>query len=218
MKKGLKYLLITGATISVIASTVLGYKVKEISNYIREDYRTEITREPSKGHPKDTFEWGIELLKTMRDTGLYAINDITDKLPEMDIYIDKSTNTMKIYDTEGKLVRETIVGTGVVLQPDKTRFGEYVTPDGEYVVINKLRPDSLERKFDDGAEYYGDGMLQLSGPWAPHIAIHGTKKPEKKIGKYASNGCINVNEDTINWMLGNVGIGSRVHVFMSESK
>ena len=100
------------------------------------------------------------------------------------------------------------------LRPNKTKFWEYVTPNGKYILINVLDSTDLRRKFGRNAHLYGNGMMQLSGPWAPYIAIHGTFD-STRIGTRKTNGCINVTNDNLRWLMENVGIGTRVHVYES---
>ena len=119
---------------------------------------------------------------------------------------------MQIYKAN-RLVKEFTVGTGKLSELEKkTRFGEYVTPTGDYIIINKFSRENLKEKFGKNWKLYGIGMLQLSGPWAPHIAIHGTFD-NSKIGNYKSNGCINLKNEDLEWLLENAGIESRVYIY-----
>jgi lipoprotein-anchoring transpeptidase ErfK/SrfK len=157
-----------------------------------------------------------EHLKTGRDFVLFAINDLLDQRPELDMYIDKTNNVMDVYHGD-KFLRSIPVTTGQKLAPQKSKFGEYVTPDGDYLVIDYKEKEELEQKFGtyDADRFYAGRMIQLSGPWAPHIAIHATHE-EEEIGEHASNGCIRVTIEDFDWLKEIGGIGSRVHVSMVQ--
>ena len=79
------------------------------------------------------------------------------------------------------------------------------------MVIHYKSREELEAKFgvDNAEKYYAGRMIQLSGPWAPHIAIHATPD-ESKIGLRKSNGCIQVTPSDYDWLYENVGVGSKV--------
>jgi len=195
----------------------IGCRVRTIVPYLKADVQSELQREPSKGHPTEGLDGIIERtgehLKTTRDAGLFLINDFSDDKKEYEIIIDKKTNSAQVY-LENNLVREFKVGTGKEKDVAvKTRFGQYVTPNGDYLIINIMDQEELAKKFgrEKAEEYYANGMLQLSGPWAPHIAIHATPDPEK-IGHYKSNGCINVTPEEMEWFLENIGIGTKVKI------
>lgn len=157
-----------------------------------------------------------EHIKTGRDFFLFARNDFLDQRPELDLYVDKTTNIMEVY-RNGEVLRRIPVATGKVLAPHKSQFGEYVTPDGDYLVIDYKDKEELEQKFGayDADRFYAGRMIQLSGPWAPHIAIHATHHVEE-IGEHASNGCMRVTIEDFDWLKEIVGIGSRVHVSMTQ--
>ena len=97
---------------------------------------------------------------------------------------------------------------------DKNQFIETI----EKMSVSELNDlvKALEEKFGNNAKLYGSGMLQLLGPWAPHIAIHGTND-NSRIGKYSTNGCINLANENLEWLLSNAGIGSKVYVYDSKA-
>ncbi len=153
-----------------------------------------------------------EHVKTGRDFVLYALQKPLDERPEADLYVDKTNNVMEVYQ-DGKFLHKIPVATGKELVPHKSRFGEYVTPNGDYLVIDYKDKEELEQKFgrEDTERFYAGRMIQLSGPWAPHIAIHATHEVDE-IGEHVSNGCIRVSIENFDWLKDRVGIGSRVHV------
>lgn len=164
----------------------------------------------------DSIKRFEEHVKTGRDVVLFAQNNLQDQRPEVDMYVDKTANSMEVYH-DGELLRRMSITTGKELIPHKSKFGEYVTPDGDYLVIDYKNQEELEQKFGayDADRFYAGRMIQLSGPWAPHIAIHATHHVEE-IGEHASNGCMRVSVEDFDWLKDVAGIGSRVHVFMTQ--
>ncbi len=156
-----------------------------------------------------------EHFKTARDFVVFARNFGDDK-PELDLYVDKTNNVMEVYHGD-KFLRRMSITTGKELASQKSKFGEYVTPDGDYLFIDYKEKEELEQKFGvyNADQFYAGRMIQLSGPWAPHIAIHATHE-EDEIGKHASNGCIRVSVENFDWLKESAGIGSRVHVSMTQ--
>ncbi|GEM_PF-5965604 len=218
MRKFLRRTLQFTAGSVLLSSLYLGFRAHEMYPYLKADVDSELERVATVDPPKPkgglvTLE---EHVKTARDLVLYAYNKPSDNRPLYHLKVDKSTNTMEVYDGEGNLVRQMQVGTAKELKETKTQFGEYVTPNGNYLVINHFNEQELEKKFGANAFFhYGTGMLQLSGPWTPHIAIHGVSSP-KKVGIYDSNGCVRVENEDVEWLKKNVGVGSTVHIFMSK--
>jgi len=206
------------ALTALAALTAPVSKLPKMAPYSVADYQSEANRKASAHGPVEGLHGRLitieEHVKTARDLLLFTINDFLDTKPEYDIKVDKSTNEMEVY-LNGTLVRKIRVGTGQVLKTDKPAFGEYVTPNGDYIVIHVRDKDSVHKKFGKNAHFYGDGMIQMSGPWAPHIALHGTND-NNRIGKYTTNGCINMRNEDILWLMRNAGIGSRIHVYQSQ--
>src|SRR3989344_4924326 len=198
--------------VTLATAPVFYPRFREIQPYLSADYNSERTRHSTQASPTNGLKGNLisleEHVKTARDLALFTINDIVDKKPKYDLKVDKTENKIEIY-LDRQLVRTMSMGSGELLKPDKTRFGEYVTPDGDYLLINNLDVNDLRRKFGRNAHLYGEGMMQLSGPWAPYIAIHGTFD-STKIGARKTNGCINVTNEDLGWLMENVGMGTRV--------
>ena len=203
---------------TLVSAPIMVNKYQKISPYLASDVSSELTRQPTQRKPtaglKGAFITLEEHAKTARDYFLFTINDLIDPKPEYDIFVDKTTNQMEVY-LDGKFVRRVQVGTGQILKSNKSAFGEYVTPDGDYMIINVFDRQGLQHKFGKNAYLYGEGMIQLAGPWAPYIALHGTYD-DSKISGYTTNGCINMRNGDLRWIMENVGIGSRVHVSQSK--
>lgn len=203
------------AAITIASYFPLSQQYKIIAPYLEADRKSEESRQPGGGKDVGGLDRLVEDLKTKRDFFLFARNNLSDNKPEYNLFVYKDTNTMDIYDASGTLVKQMRVGSGKIQQDEKTSFGQFVTPIGDYLLINTFDKSGLEDKFGQKAHNYGDGMLQLSGPWAPYIAIHGTDNPSK-IGAYHSNGCVNVSNVDIVWLLDNVGVGSRVYILRQK--
>tara|TARA_Y100000310_G_scaffold335274_2_gene416870 strand:- start:2423 stop:3091 length:669 start_codon:yes stop_codon:yes gene_type:complete len=203
---------------TVATGLYLGATYLTMKDYLHADIDSELTRVASSGKPTGGLVTIEEHVKTARDFLLFGKNRLQrDDNPGYDLTVDKTTNTMYVFNGD-TLIRTIDVGTGEELIENKDRFGQYVTPNGEYLVIKEFDQKALREKFGQAHadKYYAVGMLQLSGPWAPHIAIHGTPDPDK-IGKNKSHGCINVGLDDMAWIMDNVGIGSTVSVYMSAT-
>ena len=203
---------------SLLALGAVTREFTEVYQFLKADVTSEISRKQTPGKPKIGILPLVEHVKTARDFfQLYLINDLFDSKDDLNLYIDKGTNIMYVYQHEnGTFANSFNVGTGQVKAQQKERFGQYVTPSGNYLLINKINRSALEEKFGNNAKLYGSGMLQLLGPWAPHIAIHGTND-NSRIGKYSTNGCINLANENLEWLLSNAGIGSKVYVYDSKA-
>ena len=217
-KIALRGLVALGLT--TLATAPISYpRIKEIGPYLSADYNSEKTRHATRSSPTDGLKGNLisleEHVKTARDLALFTVSDVFDKKPRYDLNVDKTENKMDVY-LNSQLIKTMNIGSGEILKPDKTKFGEYVTPNGDYLLINNLDVNDLRRKFGRNADLYGEGLMQLSGPWAPYIAIHGTFD-NAKIGARKSNGCINVTNEDLRWLMENVGMGTRVHVYESKS-
>jgi len=201
--KRLKKALSIAAVILTFPLTYLAIRAYEMYPYLKGDVTSELERIATDGKAKNGVTTLEEHVKTVRDLLLYAYEKPLDSKSIYNLRIDKTANMMEIYNEQEELIKRMPVGTGQVLAAIKTRFGEYVTPNGNYVVINHFNQQDLTDKFGPNAHFYGSGLLQLSGPWAPHIAIHGTDD-ETKIGTYGSNGCVRVGNNDMLWLLTNV--------------
>lgn len=224
MKKGMKKTLLTLLTATIITGAALVPSTYKLAPYIKSDIKSELSRKPSAGKPTGGAKGLVlrlgEFAKTGRDIIKFAYQDLFDDKAEYDIHINKDSNTANFYLNDS-LVKTITVGTGKVNKPNKEAFGEgeYVTPNGEYIVVRYMSKDLVKRKFGEAnAEgfYAGQGMLPLLGPWAPHIAMHATLDTTK-IGDYKSNGCINYLISDFDWVTDNVGIGSKVHITGGEN-
>jgi len=208
---------VVGALFALLAAADL-YLASGVFREGLEDVRSELRREKGNRFGDSIGLFTLyELAKTARDVFvIYPFNRVKDLIApegreELAIFIDKETHAAFVVDEKGGLVLAAPVATGQADGDVKTRFGEYITPAGEYVIIRRYSPEELRRKFGGKAHFYGGGMIQLLGPWAPHIAIHGTDEPGS-VGKGNSNGCIRMRDEDFGALAGKAKIGSRVFV------
>jgi hypothetical protein len=190
--------------------------------YLKQDIQTQIARKASSGFPKGISLRGIrieveEVAKTVRDAYLFAWNDTwEDVFPnpqrkEYHLEVYKGDHVGIIYDGKKEVMRFS-VGTGLMNKPTKDYFGDYVTPNGQYMVIAYASPRSVADEFGKYACLFGThGFYQTSGPNAPKIGIHAPESPEK-LGKDSTHGCVNVPEEIMVWMDGHMQIGSTMRV------
>jgi len=127
----------------------------------------------------------------------------------VEILVNKTVNQAAVLRNK-KLDTVYTVSTGAVHKPTKSRYGEYVTPNGEYLVKGRRDPAALAKKFTN-PEYYGAGQILLIGPFGGDIALHGTNKKET-LGRYETNGCVRFDNKTMDELLRTVPIGSIVRI------
>lgn len=148
---------------------------------------------------------------------LTAVNGITDarmlsigrriKIPNLDfsIVVDKSTNTLTLLN-HGQFFARYPVRTGKL---------DYLTPVGEFKVINKKKdPQWSDPKthrtyapLEPGNEL-GTRWIGFQGA---SLGIHGTIHPES-IGTYASNGCVGMLKEDIEELFDLIRVGTPIRI------
>jgi lipoprotein-anchoring transpeptidase ErfK/SrfK len=120
------------------------------------------------------------------------------------IEIDKSKNTLSLFSNK-KLVDAFQVATGKNAD---------LTPVGTFEIVNKIQdpwysPKGIPGK--DPQNPLGTRWLGLSVPdtGGTKYGIHGTNNPSS-IGKYASLGCIRMNNKDVQWLYDHIPIGTKV--------
>lgn len=120
------------------------------------------------------------------------------------IEIDKSRNTLTLFKNN-ELVRSFMVATGK---------SKKLTPVGTFKIANKIKdpwysPKSIPGK--DPLNPLGTRWLGLDVPntGGTKYGIHGTNNPAS-IGKYASLGCIRMNNRDVQWLYDHVPVGTVV--------
>jgi lipoprotein-anchoring transpeptidase ErfK/SrfK len=120
------------------------------------------------------------------------------------IEVNKSKNTLAIYNNQ-KLVRTLPVATGKAIN---------LTPVGTFKIVNKIKDPWYSPKGIAGGtpqNPLGVRWLGLNVPdtKGTKYGIHGTNNPTS-IGKYASLGCIRMNNKDVQWLYDQIPIGTKV--------
>ena len=127
------------------------------------------------------------------------------------VYIDVIQR--KLYLISGKddsVLREYSVGLG--------KSGEYMTPEGEYSIINKSNNPGWLNPYKRDARILPGNENPLGTRWmgffidpdnGAEYGIHGTNDP-KSIGKFISHGCVRMNTRDAEELFSLVKIGTQV--------
>jgi lipoprotein-anchoring transpeptidase ErfK/SrfK len=120
------------------------------------------------------------------------------------IEVNKSKNSLAIFNNQ-KLVRTLPVATG----KDKN-----LTPVGTFKIVNKIKDPWYSPKGIPGGtpkNPLGTRWLGLNVPKTngTKYGIHGTNNPTS-IGKYASLGCIRMNNKDVQWLYDHIPTGTKV--------
>jgi len=99
---------------SLLALGAVTREFTEVYQFLKADVTSEISRKQTPGKPKIGILPLVEHVKTARDFfQLYLINDLLDSKDELNLYIDKGTNIMYVYQHEnGTFANSFNVGTG----------------------------------------------------------------------------------------------------------
>ena len=116
------------------------------------------------------------------------------------LLVDKQKLTLSMIKPGGRIERVYRVACGVNYG-NKTKKGDFRTPEGRFPINQLLNAAGLSHDFGDGkgpiANAYGPWFLRLDVPGFITIGIHGTHLPES-IGSRATEGCIRMrNEDIL---------------------
>jgi lipoprotein-anchoring transpeptidase ErfK/SrfK len=120
------------------------------------------------------------------------------------IEVNKSKNTLAIFKNQ-KLVRSLPVATGKAVN---------LTPVGTFKIVNKIKDPWYSPKGIAGGTPQNPLGVRWLGLNVPNTkgtkyGIHGTNNPTS-IGKYASLGCIRMNNKDIQWLYDQIPIGTKV--------
>lgn len=127
------------------------------------------------------------------------------------IFIDKAN--FRLYLAEGTNVVDSW-GIAVGKVPgNKTKSGDMRTPEGaNFTVLQIQNSSSWTHDFKDGKgvieNAYGPWFIRLKCGWQG-IGIHGTHDPAS-IGTLATEGCVRMNNDDLEKLKSQVGIGMKV--------
>jgi lipoprotein-anchoring transpeptidase ErfK/SrfK len=120
------------------------------------------------------------------------------------IEVNKSKNTLAIYNNQ-KLIRTLPVATGKAIN---------LTPVGTFKIVNKIKDPWYSPKGIAGGTPQNPLGVRWLGLNVPNTkgtkyGIHGTNNPTS-IGKYASLGCIRMNNKDVQWLYDQIPIGTKV--------
>lgn len=144
---------------------------------------------------------------------------LTPALADNTVVICKKDMTLRVIDSEHKVVFQTGIACGTN-RGNKTRRGDHKTPEGSFK-INQIVPSSYwDHDFKDGKGKikgaYGPWFMRLAVPGFTHIGIHGTHDPAS-IGHRASEGCVRLKNSELIKLHKLVNIGTRV-IILPESQ
>lgn len=134
------------------------------------------------------------------------------------IVISKETMTLKLYDSQDRLICSFPVAMGKNLG-NKQRSGDMKTPEGDFY-IEQIQPAShWGHDFKDGKGFiphcYGNWFMRLKTPPHTGIGIHGTHAPES-IGTRATEGCIRLHNNDLDSLYAMVRVGMPVRIETSK--
>ena len=128
------------------------------------------------------------------------------------ILVDKQKLTLSLIGPQGQIEHSWRVACGVNYG-NKTKKGDYRTPEGRFPINQLLNAAGLTHDFGDGkgpvANAYGPWFLRLDVPGFITIGIHGTHLPES-IGTRATEGCIRMRNEDILELKERVAVGMPV--------
>lgn len=129
---------------------------------------------------------------------------ISKQKPSYYIEVNKSKNSLAIFSNQN-LVRTLPVATGK---------NKSLTPEGTFKIVNKIKDPWYSPKGIPGGtpkNPLGSRWLGLSVPDTngTKYGIHGTNNPTS-IGKYASSGCIRMNNKDVQWLYDHIPTGTTV--------
>lgn len=130
------------------------------------------------------------------------------------VIVDKSVQKLFLVDGTSYEIKKTFpiaIGKGTTEKSglhDRREFGDGKTPVWFYKVSGFKHAEQLYKEFWEGYNEYGwkdGGMVVLTWPWAPNIAIHWTDAPIQWNGKdLLSNWCVRMVNSDLSELLKNV--------------
>ena len=136
------------------------------------------------------------------------------------ILVDKKTNTLQLTHFEGPdlKVDESFHATLGQVIGDKETEGDLKTPEGIYLIKQRLTPPHLKPKFGSMAFYldYPNAFDQIAGRTGFDIMLHATNEPERLKKNYDSLGCVVVNNDEIQRIYPKIRVGMTPVLIYSE--
>lgn len=120
------------------------------------------------------------------------------------LIISKEKMQLILIDYKGDTLFHAPVATGKAYG-DKQEQGDMCTPEGIFKVADIQNSSKWTHDFGDGkgniSGAYGNHFIRLNVPGHKGIGIHGTHAPES-IGKRETEGCIRLNNDDLERLVG----------------
>ena len=204
----LKYLLVTALGILTITTACgTNSKSSKEANTANQEQVTE--------QPNPATETPVE------QTAAPQVSDVVcngDPKKAEYIVISKETMTLKLYDSNNKVIFNFPVALGLNLG-DKKKKGDKKTPEGDFTISQITAASTWSHDFGDGKgdipHAYGDWFIRLLTPPHTGIGIHGTHDPSS-IGTRASEGCIRLHNENLNKLKPLLFIGMKVRIETSR--
>ena len=175
----------------------------------------------SKSEKKSQEENATEVVEAQPEPVVVQTEDVVcngNKSKASYIVISKETMTLKLYDTNNKVIFNFPIALGKNYG-NKQMKGDMKTPEGEFTVQQITNSSTWTHDFGDGKgeipHAYGDWFIRLKTPPHTGIGIHGTHLPES-IGTRASEGCIRMYNENLNELKPLVYVGMRVVIETSR--
>ena len=135
------------------------------------------------------------------------------------IVVSKSDFTLTVISEKGDTLYNCIIAYGK--NPgNKTRVGDYKTPEGIFKVRMIYDARSWKHDFGDGngtiLGAYGPYFIRLDVPGFESIGIHGTCFPES-MGTMSTEGCIRCTNEDISNFVKYISIGSEVEILPAKN-
>ena len=135
------------------------------------------------------------------------------------IVVSKSDFTLSVIAENGDILYNCIIAYGK--NPgNKTRVGDYKTPEGRFHVKMIYDSRSWKHDFGDGKGTilgaYGPYFIRLDVPGFESIGIHGTCFPES-MGTMSTEGCVRCTNEDISNFVKYISIGSEVEILPDKN-
>ena len=134
------------------------------------------------------------------------------------LLVDKQKLTLSLVRPGGRFERSWGIACGVNYG-NKTKKGDYRTPEGRFSISQLLNARGLSHDFGDGKgpvpNAYGPWFFRLKVPGFITIGIHGTPFPES-IGSRATEGCVRMRNEDILELKQYVTLGMPVVILPDE--
>jgi lipoprotein-anchoring transpeptidase ErfK/SrfK len=137
-------------------------------------------------------------------TGWVETKDVTLSFTNYRVQLDLSTYTVRVFQDDSMVFEaQSVIGL------DRTK-----TPTGHFYITEKIPQNPTTGIYGTwvvATNGYSDSIDLFNGG-LPVIAFHGTNEP-KLIGTKASNGCVRMSNDSINWIAERLPAGTPIDIY-----